>query len=95
MAKYGLDNNATFGWAPKHYNSIKDVLFNGRACRSGLAVPISKFNSTSDTRPEGLCVSFDSIVTDVGTYVNPETDAPQCFAVAGSYCQYLYTDPLG
>ena len=91
MLKYNLPENSIFGWAPVYYNSLKDILFNGQLCQTGIAVPYSGLNSTTDTRPVGLCINVASVFSDSGNYTNFQTDAPQCFvADRGSHCIYSY-----
>lgn len=80
---------ATFGWAPLHYDTVKDILWNGQACATGLAIPI--YDDTTLDRPNALCVNITKITTDQGTYLKPNTDVPQCLAAnKGSYCSYHY-----
>jgi len=101
MLKGSLGANQTFGWAPKHYQLTKDILFNGQLCESGIGVPLNDLNSSHtlvqnisgfyDNRPNGLCVEVLSVKTDVGVYDDFENDVPECYATdPGSYCEYSY-----
>ncbi len=89
MLKWSFAVNTTFGWAPLHYDTVKDILWNGQACSTGLAIPI--YDDTTLDRPNAMCVNITKIVTDQGTYNKPNTDVPQCLAAnKGSYCTYFY-----
>ncbi|TNV73254.1 hypothetical protein FGO68_gene12340 [Halteria grandinella] len=91
IVKYGLSDNQTFGWAPKHYETYQDVLYNGRLCQSGFAVP---YYDSNDTRPLGLCTTFTNVYTDQGNFTMNQ--AAQCMVSnLASYCQYHYTTPTG
>jgi hypothetical protein len=90
LQKYVLGINATFGWAPLFYDTVKDILYNGQLCSTGLAIPVYDTNSTT-TRPKGMCVNITMVYTDQGTYTNPVTDVPRCLSSnKGSYCNYYY-----
>jgi hypothetical protein len=97
MQKHSLATNSTFGWSPKYYDTIKDMLYNGQLCQSGLAVPLYDLNQTHsaalnfsgklNTRTEGLCIEVSSVVTDQGEYRNFDKDVPECLAAnRGSHC---------
>jgi len=62
MPLYSLAVNATFGWAPVYYDTVKDILWNGRVCSTGYAIPI--YDGTSTERPNGYCVNLTQVVTD-------------------------------
>eukprot|EP00349_Pseudokeronopsis_sp_Brazil_P000100 CAMPEP_0202957058 /NCGR_PEP_ID=MMETSP1396-20130829/1496_1 /ASSEMBLY_ACC=CAM_ASM_000872 /TAXON_ID= /ORGANISM="Pseudokeronopsis sp., Strain Brazil" /LENGTH=96 /DNA_ID=CAMNT_0049674351 /DNA_START=602 /DNA_END=892 /DNA_ORIENTATION=- len=91
MTKFALKEGAFFGWANHHYDTEKDMLYNGRVCETGLAIPITFSNSSlNDSHPLGQCVKIYSVETDQGSFSNEETAT--CMAVnPGSYC-YYYTD---
>ena len=83
MLKYSLPVNATFGWAPVYHDLLKDILYNGQLCRSGLAVPFngtiiddSTSNRPMHTRKVGLCIEVTSVKTDQKLYSNFQTTAP-------------------
>lgn len=90
MIKYGLAINATFGWAPLYYDTVKDISWNGQVCSTGTAIPIYD-SDTSANRPLGMCVNITKVASDQGTYSNFKTDVPKCMAAnKGSYCYYYY-----
>ena len=80
-----------FGWAPTYYELPEDIKFNGRVCKSGLAIPI--WDESDGTRPQAKCVNIYGALTDQAEYnftKNPET-APKCLAKnIANYC-YYYT----
>ena len=101
MMKYNLASNSTFGWAPKYYDTVKDLLYNGQFCKSGIAMPLNDLNTSLtliqnisgfyDNRPQGLCVDIVSVRTDLGLYTDFQNDVPECVSQdLGSYCQYHY-----
>ncbi len=98
MLKYSLPINATFGWAPVYHDMLKDVLFNGQLCKTGLAVPFNGTligdlaqNNSQHTRMVGLCVNVTSVKTDQKLYSDFTYEAPKCVAAnKGSMCYYNY-----
>jgi hypothetical protein len=45
--RYSLDEGTKFGWSNYYYDTVKDILYNGRMCKTGLAIPI--YNATNLT----------------------------------------------
>jgi hypothetical protein len=49
IAMFSLNETATFGWAPIYYDDIKDSLWHGQLCTTGIAFPVY---DSSDPRPQ-------------------------------------------
>lgn len=91
IKKYSLDEGTKFGWAPVFYELPEDIKYNGRVCKSGIAIPI--WDDSDGTRPQGKCVDLYGAYTDQAEYnftANPDS-IPKCLASnIANYC-YYYT----